>query len=129
MPAARLIVQSMTGSTSKVMARRRAREVQAQANEARAQRERANIEDAAIYMVAVSKVNEVDAWEVERLAAVRDQVRSEAEKRRADHRAQAGAAVARMQRRGETPRNIAQLTGDSVGEVRALLRLAAIAET
>lgn len=122
------MVRDMAGSTSKVEARRRAREAQARANEARAQRERANIEDAATYMVAVGKVGEVDAWECERLAAVRDQVRTEAGKRRADNRAEAGAAIARMQRRGETLTTIAELTGVGVGEVRAMLRHAPRAE-
>jgi hypothetical protein len=112
----------MAGNTSKVEARRRAREAQARANETRAQRERANIEDAATYMVAVGKVSEVDTWETERLAAVRDQVRTEAGKRRADHRAEAGAAIAHMQRRGETLTTIAELTGVGVGEIRAMLR-------
>ena len=65
----------MAGSnTSKVEARRRVREAQARANEARAQRERANVDDAATLVVAVGKVSEVDAWETERLAQARDQV-------------------------------------------------------
>src|SRR5712672_405585 len=57
----------MAGNTSKVEARRRAREALARINEARAQRERANVDDAATFMVAVGKVTEVDAWESERL--------------------------------------------------------------
>jgi len=120
---------AMATNTSKVEARRRVREAQARANEARAQRERANVEDAATYMVAVGRVSEVDAWESERLAQVREQVRAEANRRRADHRAEAGAAVARMQRRGETLATIAELAGVGVGEIRAMLRYAPKTET
>jgi hypothetical protein len=119
----------MAGSnTSKVEARRRVREAQARANEARAQREKANVDDAATLVVAVGKVSEVDAWETERLAQARDQVRAEANRKRVDHRAEAAAAIARMQQRGETLAMIAELTGASVGEIRALLRHAPKAE-
>ena len=119
----------MAGSnTSKVEARRRVREAQARANEARAQREKANVDDAATLVVAVGKVSEVDAWETERLAQARDQVRAEANRKRVDHRAEAAAAIARMQQRGETLATIAELTGASVGEIRALLRHAPEAE-
>jgi hypothetical protein len=115
-------------NTSKVEARRRVREAQIRANEARAQREKANVDDAATLVVAVGKVGEVDAWETERLAQARDQVRAEANRRRVEHRAEAAAAVARMQQRGETLATIAELTGASVGEIRALLRHAPKAE-
>ena len=115
-------------NTSKVEARRRVREAQARANEARAQRERANVDDAATLVVAVGKVGEVDAWETERLAQARDQVRAEANRKRVDHRAEAAAAIARMQQRGETLATIAELTGAGVGEIRALLRHAPEAE-
>lgn len=79
------------------------------------------MEDAATYMVAVGKISEVDTWETGRLATVRDQIRTEASRRRADCQAAAGAAVAQMQRRGETLATIAELTGAGVGEVRAML--------
>ena len=115
---------AMVTNTSRVEARRRVREAQARANEARAQRERANVEDAATFMVAAARVSEVDAWESERLAQVREQVRAEANKRRGDYRAEAGAAVARMQHRGETLATIAELAGVGVGELRAMLRYA-----
>src|SRR5258708_10233536 len=115
-------------NTSKVEARRRVREAQIRANEARAQREKANVDDAATLVVAVGKVSEVDAWETERLAQARDQVRAEANGRRVDHRTEAAASVARMQQRGETLETIAELTGASVGGIRALLRHAPKAE-
>jgi len=92
----------MAGNTSKVEARRRAREALARINESRAQRERANVDDAATFMVAVGKVTEVDAWESERLAVVCEHVRAEASRRRANCGGEAGVAVARMQQRGET---------------------------
>jgi hypothetical protein len=119
----------MAANTSKVEARRRVREAQARVNEARAQRERANVDDAATLVVAVGKVREVDAWESERLVQVRDQVRAEAHRRRLDHRTEAASAIARMQQRGETLATIADLSGASVGEIRALLRFAPKVET
>jgi hypothetical protein len=111
-----------TQGTSKIEARRRAREATRRANEARIARERDNIEDAATCMVAIGKVGEIDAWESERLAALRDQVRTEASKRRGEYRGEASAALARMQGRGESLTTIAALTGVGVAEVRALLR-------
>src|SRR5258705_1898789 len=86
----------MAGNTSKVEARRRAREALARINEARARRERASVDDAATFVVAVGKATEVDAWESERLA-VREHVRAEASGRRADCRAEAGVAISLMQ--------------------------------
>lgn len=103
-------------------ARRRAREATRRANETRAARDKANIENAATYMVAKAKLAEIDAWETERLAAVTEQVRTEAGKRRTGTRAEAGAAIRQLQARGETLTTIAELTGDSIVEVRATLR-------
>ena len=114
----------MAGNTPKVEARRRAREALARMNEARAQRERANVDDAATFMVAVGKVTEVDAWESERLAVVREHVRAEASRRRANCGAEAGVAVARLRQRGETLATIARLAGLGIGEIRAMLRYA-----
>ncbi|MCV7152601.1 hypothetical protein [Mycolicibacterium pyrenivorans] len=118
-----LMVPFMTAAgTSKVEARRRAREATRRANVARAAREKANIENAANYMVAKARLVEIDAWETQRLAAVTDQVRDAANKRRAGTRAEAGAAVKLLQESGETLTTIAELTGDGIGEVRAMLR-------
>jgi hypothetical protein len=114
--------------TSKVEARRRVREATRRANEARATREKANIENAANYMVAKARLAEIDVWETERLAAVTEGVRAEAAKRRAGTRAEAGAAVRLLQESGETLTTIAELTGDGIGEVRAMLRHAPKAE-
>lgn len=122
------MVPVMTGAgTSKVEARRRARERTRRANEARAARQKANIEIVANYEVAMGRLAEIDAWESERLAAVTEQVRAEANKRRADTRADAGAAVRLLQESGETLTSIAELTGRGIGEVRAILRHAPIA--
>ncbi|MCV7372065.1 hypothetical protein H5P33_04980 [Mycolicibacterium arabiense] len=121
-PTASNVPVMTAAGTSKVEARRRAREATRRANEARAAREKANIESAANYMVAKARLAEIDAWETERLAAVTQQVRAEAGKRRADTRAEAGAAIRLLQESGETLTTIAELTGDGIGEVRAMLR-------
>jgi len=121
----RFMVPGMAESTAKQIkleARRRAREEQGKANAERVKRDRANVEDVAIWTVAVNKVATVDAWETERLAAVRDQVRAEAARRRAADRAQGSAAIARMQGRGETLATIAKLAGVSVGVTRTWSR-------
>lgn len=112
----------MTASTSKIEARRRAREATRRANEARAAREKANIENAATYIVAKAKLDEVDTWETQRLAQVREQLCGEANKRRAVHRAEARAALKLIQSTGETLTTIAEMTGDCIGEIRAMLR-------
>ena len=128
-PRSLLMSATMTAaSTSKVHARRRAREATRRANEARAARDEANIEDAVSYLVAVGKIAEVDTWKTERLAQLRDQVDAEAGKRVAVHRAEAGAAIVRMQDRGETLATIASRTEAGIGEVRAMLRHAPKAE-
>lgn len=107
-----------------MQARRRVREAQARANETRAQREHANIEDAATYMVAVGKISEVDTWEAQRLAIAEKQICAEADRKRAQLRNQAGAAIARIKQRGEALSTIAALAGTGVGEIRAMLRYA-----
>ena len=111
-----------SASTSKTEARRRAREATRRANEDRAARDKANIEDAANYLVAVGRIAEVEAWKKDRLAQLRDQVEAEAGKRVAVYRAEAGAAIVRMKGRGETLANIAARTEAGIGEVRAMLR-------
>ena len=119
------MVPGMAESTAKnikLEARRRAREELAKANAERVRRDRANVEDVAIWTVAVNKVATVDAWEAERLAAVREQVRAEAARRRAGDRAQGSAAIARMQGRGETLATIAKLAGVGVGVIRTWSR-------
>ena len=72
--------------------------------------------------MAGSNTSKVEARRRVREAQARDQVRAEANRKRVDHRAEAAAAIARMQQRGETLAMIAELTGASVGEIRALLR-------
>jgi hypothetical protein len=114
--------------TSKVEARRRAVEATRRANEARAARDKANIDDATNFLVAVGKIDEVEIWKKDRLAQLRQQVDTEAAKRVAAHRAKAGAAVARMQGRGETLTTIAARTDVGIGIVRTMLRHAPKAE-
>lgn len=106
-------------------ARRRAVEANRRGNEARAARDKANIKDATTFMYEVGKIAEVEQWKKERLAQLRAQVDAEAAKKVANHRATAGAAVARMQNRGETLTTIAANTEIAIGIVRTMLRHAA----
>ena len=103
-------------------ARRRAVEANRRANEARAARDKANIKDATTFIHEVAQIAEVEVWKKERLAQLRAQVDAEAAKRVATHRAKAGAAVARMQDRGETLTTIAARTDVGIGIVRTMLR-------
>ncbi|BBZ04201.1 hypothetical protein MCHIJ_36380 [Mycolicibacterium chitae] len=109
-------------ATSKVEARRRAREATRRANEQRAAHDKANIDDAADFLVAIGKLAEVETWKKERLAQLRAQVDAEAARRMDVHSGQAGAAVARMQGRGETLTSIAARTDVGIGIVRAMSR-------
>jgi hypothetical protein len=90
--------------------------------------ERENVEDAATYVVVADKLREVDAWEVSRLAAVCQQVRREADKRRNEHQA----AIPRSADTHATPRRdsdmITELTGEGFAEIGAVLREASTRE-
>ncbi|KEP42268.1 hypothetical protein [Mycobacterium kansasii] len=101
-------------------ARKLVREAQSKANEARIERERLNVEDAASLLVELGRVAAVDEWEHNRIS----EVRAEAERRRHEHRVAGAQAVARMQQRGETISGIAELAAVKVGEVRAALKAA-----
>src|ERR1700747_2909891 len=110
----------MVNINSKMQARKRVREAQIKANEARIDREHHNIDDAALFLVELGRLAAVDEWEQNRV----QEVRAEAERRRHEHRQVGAAAVARMQARGESLTAIAELTGVKVGEVRAMLKAA-----
>lgn len=127
-PFGLLLSATMTESVTKIEARRRAREATRRANEERAARDRANVDDAADFLVAIGKVDEVEIWRKERLAQLRAQIDAEAAKRLAAQRSQAGAAVARMQSRGETPTTIAARTDIEIRIVRAMARHAPTSE-
>ena len=106
--------------SSKTEARKRVREAQAKANEARLERERHNVDDAASFLVALSRLAEVDEWEQCRVV----EIRAEGERRRHEHRQAGAATVFRMQDRGETLTAIAELAGVKVSDVRAVLKSA-----
>jgi hypothetical protein len=105
---------------SKSAARKRVREAQHKANEARLERERQNVDDAASFLVELGRLVAVDEWERNRI----HEIRAEGERRRHEHRQAGATAVARMQGRGESLSAIAELAGVKVGEVRAVLKAA-----
>jgi hypothetical protein len=107
---------------SMAAARRRVREAQAKAQQQRARREAANVEDMATFLVARGRLAGVDRWEAERVS----QVGAEASRRRDEHRLAAAAALVRMRARGETASAIAELAETTETEVRAYLKLARI---
>jgi hypothetical protein len=108
----------MANINSKTEARKKVREAQARANEARLQCERENVDDAASFLVELGRLAAVDEWEQGRVVAIR----AEGERRRYDHRQAGAAAVSRMLDRGATLTAIAELAGVKVSEVRAVLK-------
>ena len=78
----------MANINSKTEARKKVREAQAKANEARLKRERQNVDDAASFLVELGRLAAVDEWEQGRVV----EIRAEGERRRHEHR-QAGAAA------------------------------------
>ena len=108
----------MANISSKTEARKKVREAQAKANEARQERERHNVDDAASCLVELGRLAAVDEWEQGRVA----EVRAEGERRRHEHRQEGAAAVSRMLDRGESLTAIAELAGVKVSEVRAVLK-------
>jgi len=110
----------MANINSKTEARKKVREAQAKANEARLERERHNVDDAASFLVELGRLAAVDEWEQGRVV----EIRAEGERRRHEHRQQGAAAVSRMLDRGETLTAIAELAGVKVSEVRAVLKSA-----
>jgi len=110
----------MANINSKIAARKKVREAQARANEARQERERLNVDDAASFLVELGRLAAVDEWEQGREA----EIHAEANRRRHEHRQECMAALSRMIDRGETPTAIAKLADVKVGEVRAVLKSA-----
>jgi hypothetical protein len=110
----------MANINSKTEARKRVREAQAKANEARVERECHNVDDAASFLVELGRLAAVDEWEQRRVL----EIRAEGERRRHEHRQAGAAAVSRMQDRGETLTAIAELVGVKVSDVRAVLKSA-----
>ncbi|WP_163684371.1 hypothetical protein [Mycolicibacterium gadium] len=111
-----------TPRISKLEARKRAHGAFRRANEARVAKEKANIDDAAEILVAVGKIAEIETWKKQRLAQLRQQLDAEVAKKVDAQRARGGAAVMRMQGRGETLTTIAARTDLGIGIVRAMLR-------
>lgn len=109
-------------AVSKLAARRRAVEAQHRANEVRAQRDRANADDATAVRALIGRLQDLDEWQARRVAQSRQQVAAEAQRRRSRYHANAGASIKDMRERGATLAAVAELVGVDVREIRALLR-------
>lgn len=108
-------------ANAKLLARRRAREAQARANDKRYRRDRANADDAATIRAVLHRVGAIDTWERKRLDQAAEHVRADAINRRARYFADMQAAVDRMRERGQTLAAIATLVEVDVREIRAAL--------
>lgn len=109
-------------AVSKLEARRRAVEAQRRANEVRAQRDRANADDATTVRALIGRLQDVNEWEGRCVAQSRQQVQAEAQRRRSHYYADACASIKDMRERGATLTAISELVGVDVSEIRALLR-------
>lgn len=110
----------MVNIQSKSQARRVVREAQAKANEHRAQRDRDNLDDMAVFLVARTRLAGVDQWQAERVA----QIALDADRRRDEFRAEGAKALARIRGRGESVGAIAALANVSASEVRSFVKTA-----
>ena len=94
----------MVNIKSKSQARRAVREAQTRANQARVQRERQNVEDTAVLLLAQGRLGGITDWEAERI----EQIRAEGQRRRCEHQKKAAEAIVRLQQRGESLQAIAE---------------------
>lgn len=104
----------MANIKSKTEARKKVREAQARTHEARLERERQNVDDAASCPVELGRLAAVDQWEQGHVV----EIHAEGERRRHEHRQAGGAAVTRTLDRSEMLTSIAELAGVKVSEVR-----------
>ena len=107
------------GATTKA-ARRAAREAVVAAQADLVRRNRANMDDLAVFLSARERADAVDDWLKEKVAALRVQ----ADERRAGQLRECGAALAAMRGRGESIRDIARMAGIGDKTVRELIRSA-----
>jgi hypothetical protein len=107
----------MASSATKA-ARRAAREATIAAQEAVAQRTRANMDDLTVFFSAREGADAVDDWLKERVEALKVQ----ADQRRAGQLRECGVALRAMKERGESVRDIARMAGISEKTARELIR-------
>jgi hypothetical protein len=110
----------MASSATTKAARRAAREAVVAAQADLARRNRANMDDLAVYLSARQRADAVDDWFKERVAALKVQ----ADERRAGQLRECGAALRAMKDRGESVRDIARMAGVGEKTVRELIRSA-----
>jgi hypothetical protein len=108
----------MATTTSAKAARKAARESALAANADLVRRTKLNVEDLTKFFASMSRVDGVDDWLAEKVAALKEQ----AAKRRDAERRDAGLALAAMRGRGEQVRDIARLARISEKQVRDLMR-------
>ena len=112
----------MASAATTKAARRAARVAAVAAQEELARRTRANMEDLAVYFSAAGRVEKVDEWLAERVAALQMQ----AAQRREVQRRACGQALRSMRERGQSLREIAQMAGIGEKAVRELIRVAEV---
>ena len=116
---------AMASSATTKAARRAAREAVVAAQADLARRNRANMDDLAVFLSARQRADAVDDWFNERVAALKAQ----ADERRAGQRRECGVALAGMRERGETVRDIARMAGIGEKTVRELIRAASTGDS
>jgi hypothetical protein len=112
-----------SGATTKA-ARRAAREAVVAAQADLARRNRANMDDLAVFLSASQRADAVDDWFKDRVAGLKVQ----ADERRAGQLRECGVALRAMRDRGESVREIARMAGIGEKTVRELIRSAGLAD-
>jgi hypothetical protein len=110
----------MASSATTKAARRAAREAVVAAQADLARRNRANMDDLAVFLSARQRADGVDDWFNERVAALKAQ----ADERRAGQLRECGVALRAMKVRGESVRDIARMACIGEKTVRELIRSA-----
>jgi hypothetical protein len=115
-----LSVWGMASSATTKAARRAAREAVVAAQADLARRNRANMDDLAVFLSARHRADAVDDWFKDRVAVLKVQ----ADERRAGQLRECGVALRAMKERGESIRDIARMAGIGAKTVRELIRSA-----
>ena len=115
-----LSVWGMASSATTKAARRAAREAVVAAQADLARRNRANMDDLAVFLSARQRADAVDDWLKDRVAGLK----AHADERRAGQLRECGAALGAMRERGENIRDIARMAGIGEKTVRELIRSA-----
>lgn len=109
-------VRPMANIRTLTDARKVARELHAQQEQERAERDRLRTEDVAVLLIARTRLAAVDQWAADQIA----KIGVDADRRRSEHTRTASEAVQRMRARGDSIKTIAGGSGMTEAQIRKL---------